>query len=135
MTDDVQAPQSAPTPATDDPLASLEELLNKAKSKRTTPSSGRDVAVAAEPSGPSPEEILAQQRAEEQAQLAIREQQGEIDRQEQLLAQRQKMSEELQTTPQYQARQEQDQEEEKKVEQQKAEQQGHVIYQIDNAKV
>jgi hypothetical protein len=45
------------------------------------------------------------------------------------------MSEELQTTPQYQARQEQDQEEEKKVEQQKAGQQGHVIHQISNAKV
>jgi hypothetical protein len=77
MTDDAQLPQSAPlpsaTPATDDPLASLEELLNKAKSKRAPAGSTGEAVAPVVPDGPSPEEVLAQQRAEEQAQLAIRE--------------------------------------------------------------
>lgn len=134
MTDDVQQlPPSAPQPS-DDPLANLEDLLQKAKAKRAgnSPVDGALVEAAA---GPSPEEIQAQQLAEQQAQLALQEEQGEILRKEQLAAQRQKMAEELQNTPQYQARKEQDQEESEKADAAKAAHQGHIIHQVGETKI
>lgn len=140
MTDDPQSQTLPPAPSpSDDPLASLEELLNKAKSKRAAanPSGApaEDNSVPAVPMGPTAEEIQAQQLAEQQAQLAIQEEKAETERQQQLTAQRQKMSEEIQNTPEYQARQDQNQEEQQKAEQQKAEQQGHVIHQVTDAKL
>lgn len=130
------SPTSSAQPSPD-PLASLEELLNKAKAKRS-PSANGGMAPADVPAGPSPEEIAAQEQArlaEQQAQLAQQEQAAEVDRLQQLEEQRQKMANELQNTPEYQARQQQNQEEAQKQEEQKEEQQGHVIHQVSDDKV
>lgn len=130
MTDDSQQLPPDPAQQGEDPLANLEDLLQKAKAKRVA--SDQTVEKVQEvPSGPTPEEIQAQQQAD----LAIQEEQGEALRQQQLEQQRKKMAEELQNTPEYQARKVQDQEVAEKAEEIKAAHQGHVIHQVSDDKM
>lgn len=141
MTDDLQQlvtdPQtSTASQANPDPLASLEELLQKAKAKRAPNSSPQDDSNQVTiPQGPSEEELKAQQLAEQQSLLAQREKEAEVLRQQQLEEQRKKMATELQNTPEYMARQEQHQEEVEHATQAKAAQLGHVIHQVSDAKI
>lgn len=145
MNDQSTATTADPTTAAQptDPVAALDELIAKAKAKRasiahqnpadpTQPPAGGEVIEPQEelPTGPTPEEIQAQQLAE----LAVKEaEQAELN-QRMLQEQHVKMHD-LEETPQYQARKVQDEEVAKQQEEQRASQQGHVIHQIDDAKV
>lgn len=133
MSDNQQQPTSG-----GDSLSTLDELLAKAKAKRQPPEPPEDSLsgvstgpeLSGEPQGPLPEDLVAQQQAE----LAVREEQAETERLQQLQQQQQKMLE-LKETPQFQARQEQDSVAAAEAAQQTAEQQGHVIHQVSDTKI
>lgn len=115
-----------------DPLAQLEELLAKAKGQRgqgTEPTNAPPV-----PTGPTPEEIAAQQKLAAEQQLQEQMVRSEGERDEALVKLREKMTE-LAETPQDVARRQQD--EQKMTEKQSldSQMQGFEILQITKTKV
>jgi len=129
MTDDQQntsaTPQPTSTPAGDDknPLDVLEDILKEAKAKG-----------AAKNTGPTPEEIAAQEEAEALKQAQQMQAEHRVQDQQEILVQISELDT-IKDTPEYQAKVQQEQaaKDEKAEEQQS--QDGFQIYQVGHKKI
>ncbi len=124
----------------DDPLARLDELLAKAKAKRSSAPSDNGQASTAEDDRQSSAEQAAQELAqkalkeEEAKQAEMMAQHAEQERQVQLAAQQAKMAE-LQQTDQFKARVEQEEQKVAAEDQLEQTHVGHDIFQVTDMKV
>ncbi len=115
--------------AQQDPLAQLEELLAKAKGQR-----GQTDAVTAPPSGPTPEEIAAEQKA--QAEQALKQQEAEAEAHRTVaLEQVREQMHGLSDSPQDKARRQQDEQKKAEKQAQSEQMEGYEIRQITNTKI
>ncbi len=116
-----------------DPLAQLEELLAKAKGQQSSDSGAAPVEPP-QPSGPTPEELAAQQKAAEEARIRELERQSEAERAVALEELRSRMLE-IPSTPQDQARREQEALKQSEKSAQDSQHEGFEIVQVTQTKV
>lgn len=122
--------QNKPNITQDDPLSVLENILNEAKKKGATSgksSGGGDSSVLDNQSTPEEVEAVRLQQEMESQRL-------EMIRQEQILAQKAKIQQELPKTPQFIARQQQEAEEDIQ-EKANISDDGLVIHQMSHTKI